>query len=101
MSERIRVIIKRPDEEYGHVTNISNTLGNLQRTVGGYIEVIQVAASTAVICNEEGKLLGLEPNMFIGGELLVGDLIFVGTDGEDFCDIPISFAAYKKLFFGE
>lgn len=32
---KIRAIIKRPDEEYGHVTNIANNLKNLQRTVGG------------------------------------------------------------------
>lgn len=28
--DKIKVIIKRPDEQYGHVTNISNTLENLQ-----------------------------------------------------------------------
>ena len=35
MSEgKVRVIIKRPDEEFGHVTNISPSLENLQRNVG-------------------------------------------------------------------
>ena len=37
---KIRAIIKRPDEKYGHVTNISPTLENLQKTVGGYIEPV-------------------------------------------------------------
>lgn len=26
---KIKAIIKRPDEEYGHIANISNTLENL------------------------------------------------------------------------
>ena len=34
MSEgKVRVIIKRPDEKFGHVTNISVRLENLQKTV--------------------------------------------------------------------
>jgi len=35
MAQKIKVIIKRPDEKYGHVTGISRTLENLQKTVGG------------------------------------------------------------------
>ena len=30
---KIKVIIKRPDEKAGHVTNISASLKNLQKTV--------------------------------------------------------------------
>lgn len=36
MAGKVKVIIKRPDEKYGHVTNISTTLENLQRTVEGH-----------------------------------------------------------------
>lgn len=42
---KIRAIIKRPDEEYGHVTHISATLENLQKTVGGYIETVGLTES--------------------------------------------------------
>ena len=97
---KIRVILKRPDEVFGHVTNISDTLENLQRTVGGPIEVFRIADDMAVICNEEGKLLGLEENMRIGSEILVGNLIFIGVDGEEFCDIPMAFKDYKQVLFG-
>lgn len=51
---KIKVLIKRPDEEVGHITYISNTLENLQRTVGGYIQVVPLITEDAVIiCNEE------------------------------------------------
>ena len=38
--ERIKAVVKRPDEKFGHMTNISNSLKNLQNTVGGYIETV-------------------------------------------------------------
>ena len=88
--EKIKVIIKRPDERKGHVTFISNTLENLQRTVGGPIEVFRFASDCAIICNEEGKIQGLEPNCVCVGELFVGDIIVVGIDGSEFCDVPES-----------
>ena len=105
MSEgKMRCIIKRPDETYGHVTNISTRLENLQRIVGGHIETVSCGGSSVIICNEEGKLLGLQPNFLIGGplfaDMIVGDAIVIGVDGEDFCDLPISFDTWKKLLKG-
>ena len=97
---KIRAIIKRPDEEYGHVTHISVSLENLQRTVGGYIETVVVTINgkrVVLILNEEGKLLNLEPNMGLGDDMLVGTIIAVGDGGEDFTDLPISFDAWKRF----
>ena len=102
MSEgKIRCIIKRPDEKYGHVTNISTRLKNLQKIVGGHIETVGCGSGSVIICNEEGQLLGLEPNFLIGeppfADVIVGDAIVIGVDGEDFCDLTISFDTWKKL----
>lgn len=88
MSKKIKVIIKRPDEPVGHVTAISNTLQNFQRTVGGNIETICLDVDAIIICNEEGKLRNLEPNIEIDGDILVGTIIVVGIAEEDFADIP-------------
>ena len=53
----IRAIVKRADEQYGHVTWISNTLSNLQNQVGGYIECVTSAdGNFVIICDEEGRL---------------------------------------------
>lgn len=93
---KIKVIIKRPDEEYGHVTNISDRLENLQKTVEGNIEVISLG-DILIICNEEGKLQGLPFNMFVGYDAVVGTIIVTGKTGEDFDDVPIKFETWKKL----
>ena len=98
---KIKAIIKRPDEEFGHIANISCILENLQKTVGGNIETLYLGRGTILIVNEEGKLLGLEPNFRIGHgafvDLIVGTAILVGQNGEDFGDVPITFQTWKSL----
>ena len=94
---KIKAIIKRPDEAYGHMTNISNTLENLQRTVGGYIEAVTFD-NFVIICNENGKLEGLPFNMRIGAvDCFVGTIIVLGIDGENFSDCPLDFKVWKRL----
>lgn len=96
MSAKIRAIVKRPDEDIGHVTNISPTLENLQKIVGGYIETVTIAPGVVVICNEEGRILGMDPNCtvkvkYLYGELevdFVGEICVVGADEDELCDLP-------------
>lgn len=95
MAGKTKVIIKRPDEKYGHVTNISTTLENLQRTVEGPIQTVPAILGAVILCNEEGKLRGLEPNMWYFHDRLVGTIIVIGTKGDEFADIPISLAQWK------
>lgn len=95
---KIKVIIKRPDEEFGHVCNISDSLENLQKTVGGFIEVIPLANKIVMICNEEGKLRKLEPNFHMPYDTIVGTVIICGVIGENFSDIPDNFfKTWKSL----
>lgn len=101
MAEKIRAIVKRPDEKYGHVTNISNTLKNFQRTVEGPIETISIGKDVVVICNEEGKNLNLQRNFKIqyvySMDVIQGTVVIVGVDGENFCDCPLDFSLWKSL----
>lgn len=101
---KIKAIIKRPDEEFGHITNISNTLENLQRTVGGKIETVYLGHGLILIVNEEGKLMNLEPNFRTArgffADTIVGTAILVGQNGEDFGDVPITFQTWKSLLKG-
>jgi len=84
---RIKVLMKRPDSGW-YVTNVSNTLRNLQNLVGGYIETVTLAKDGPVlICNEEGKLRGLPFNCRICGEDFVGTILIAGVDGEEFSDL--------------
>ena len=94
---RIKAIIKRPDEEYGHMTHISDTLENLQKTVEGHIEILPLGRGVIAVLNEQGKILGLDPNMKVPGDILVGTIVLCGTSGEDLADIPISFQEWKEM----
>ena len=53
----MRVIYKAPGCR-PEPWDIPNTLEELQATVGGYIETVTLAKDAAIICNEEGRLLG-------------------------------------------
>ena len=59
---KIKVIIKRPDEKYGHVTHISPRLENLQKTVEGYIETILTGKYKQFIVNDIDARL---PKLFL------------------------------------
>lgn len=93
----ISALIKRPGEPPRHV-NVSNNLEALQRNVGGYIETVTVATDFCIICNEEGRLLGLPHNCSICGVDFVGTILMVGVDGEEFADLPLTWQQMKQLF---
>ena len=61
----MKVIIVRPLEE-PVAAEIEPGLKPMQEIVGGYIQAVYpFEEPVALICNEEGKLLGLEPNRAI------------------------------------
>lgn len=68
--------------------DIDNTLKALQAEVEGYIEVITLPYGAALICNEEGCILGLPDNGRVCGVDVVGTVLIVGTKGDEFCDVP-------------
>lgn len=82
----IRVLIKRPGEAL-RAQVVENTLEALQNLVGGPIECITITSDLALVCNEEGRLLGLSPSVTVLGVQFVGPVAFVGVRGEDFMDI--------------
>lgn len=85
----MRILMKEPGKGI-HCMVIPNELPMLQELVGGYIETYTIAEDVAIVCNEEGKLRGLPYNCTICGENFVGNILFVGVDGDDFTDIPES-----------
>ena len=68
--------------------DIDNTLEALQKAVGGYIECVSLATDICLIVDEEGLLKGKEYNVTFCGMPLVGTVLLVGVDGDDFCDVP-------------
>lgn len=96
MTHKIKVLIKEPWKNPRSV-NISNSLENLQKTVGGYIETVSLCKDLVVICNEEGRLKRLPWCCRISGVDFVGTIILCGIDGEEFGDIPISYTYAKRI----
>ena len=87
---QILVIIKEPGKDPVVEPLFDNTLEAFQEAVGGYIETYPLAEGVCIICNEDGKLLGLPYNMSIFREDFVGTLVAVGTKGEEFASLKAS-----------
>lgn len=88
--KKIKVIIKNPEEEYGHVCWVADELEVLQTIVGGYIETVPASEkdNVVIICDEEGKLKNKEPNLALGIDVVVGTIIVCGQKDENLVDIP-------------
>ena len=91
----MHVLRKAPNSPWVLMEIANPTLKDWQHFVGGYIETVTIAEDAAIICNEEGRLLGLPENCSLCGVDFVGPILVVGTQGDDFCDVPL---AAVKLF---
>lgn len=85
MAKKLTVVMVEPHKA-PYVTKIDDELSAQQKAVGGYIEVVGNGDGTLIICNEEGKLQGLEGNRRIrdGASVIAGTFFVVGDDGENF-----------------
>ena len=82
MSKILRVVMVEPHEA-PYELNITDQLEDLQETVGGMIEVIGNGDGTLLVCNEEAKLMGMDGNRRLNGDVIAGPFFVVGTDGEN------------------
>ena len=110
--QHIKVILCEPGKK-ARVTTISNCLESLQKTVGGYIEAIYPFDDpVAIICNEEGKLNGMEANRALRDDtgkiydILMGPFLITGLNDEDFASLSkdlqdkyYSMFKYPEMFF--
>lgn len=87
--KQILVVIKEPGREPRVEPFFDNTLEAFQKAVGGHIEVVSpYYDDMAVICNEEGRLLGLPYNTTVCGLDFCGTLVVAGVKGEEFSSLP-------------
>ena len=77
----IKILLKKVGKD-PEVIEIRNTLEEKQRLVGGLIEVIPYD-DLLLICNEEGKLLNLPPNLIFEYDYIAGDCFLAGDDFEN------------------
>lgn len=85
----MRILYKQPGQDPRSIV-IPNELKVMQQLVGGYIETLRISDNGILVMNEEGKLLGLEPNFYLGaiGDTIVGPVLVVGENGDEFADLP-------------
>ena len=90
----LRVLVVEP-ERTPYVKEIPHTLEALQQEVGGLIEVIYPYADlVGLVCNEEGKLLGLPLNRALFDEngemydIICGTFLVTGLGAEDLASLP-------------
>ena len=61
----MKILLLNPNEPPVS-TDIEGDLKSMQTVVGGYIQAVYpFEEPVALVCNEEGKLLGLEPNRLL------------------------------------
>lgn len=98
MEKEIKVLVVRPFEQAEEVI-IKNDLHEMQDIVGGWIEAVPYQ-DVIIVCNEEGKLLGLPINRKFGDyDVLVGTFFICRADGEDFGSLTDEqIVKYKKHF---
>lgn len=102
MPRYLNVLLVEPNKLPKKI-KIKNTLEEKQKLVGGYIEYTYLnnCDDIAIICNEEGKILGLPYNRDIGHDIIVGNFIIVGDDaniGEDMSLTDEQITKYTNLF---
>ena len=67
---------------------LTNELSELQKAVSigaenvGLIEIVNLSPNVCLLCNEEGKLIGLEPNRRLGNDIVCGVFYLTGQDKE-------------------
>lgn len=98
MSNKIRILVVEPNKE-PYQKKIEHSLKNLQKTVNGYIEVLQLEHNVDIICNEEGKINGLPFNKVVDYDIIVGTFIIAGhNDSETISLSRKQIKKYKEMF---
>lgn len=86
-TKEIKVLMVEPGK-HPRVTTLGNDLDSLQKAVSigadyqGLIEIICIGNGDCLLCNEEGKLIGLEGNRRLGDDIIVG-VFYIMSEDED------------------
>ena len=92
--DNIRVLIAEPGKKV-YAKEIRNDWREMQMIVGGLIQAVYPSRREviAVVCVEEGKLMGLAPNCLLSDDsgkpydMLVGTFFVCGVNEDDFTSL--------------
>lgn len=86
-AKEIKVLMVEPGK-HPRIVTLKDDLDSLQQAVSigadyqGLIEIISIGNGDCILCNEEGKLIGLEGNRRLGRDILVG-VFYILSEDED------------------
>ena len=89
MKETEIKVLKVEPGKAPEVVFLKNELSQLQKAVSigapyvGLIEIIELNDEVCILCNEEGKLIGLPPNRRFRNDILVGTFYFTGQNYDE------------------
>jgi len=106
MKEKLIKVLKVEPGKLPKVVELKNELTALQEAVSigadyrGLIEIVSLDDNTCLLMNEEGKLIGLQPNRRLGWDILCGVFYVVGQNRDgDLCSLDESrLAEYAERF---
>lgn len=81
-TKKLKVIFKEVGKD-PVVMEIDDTLEAKQKLVGGLIEIVPYKDDLLLVCNEEGKITNLKPNLQFDYDYIAGNCFVVGDDYEN------------------
>lgn len=102
----MRILVVEPQKP-PYCKDISGTLEELQAIVGGHIQAIYPYDDPiALVCNEEGKLIGLPKNRLLcdksgrAYDVICGTFFLAGLGTEDFISLTDDEIERYSRFYG-
>jgi len=97
MAKKDITIIYVPVAGNPYPMTIEPTLEMFQALVEGYFEYFFITPTMAIVCNEDGRLKGMQHNVTVKGTDFCGPVFFVGIKRNDWADCPQSLEDIKRL----
>ena len=105
MNRKITVLVVKPRRK-PYIMEIEDSLENLQNMVGGYIQALfPYDDPVALICHEEGKLIGLPWNRPLRDDegmiydIIAGTFLVTGLTEDNFGSLPQGLIEkYSEIF---
>ena len=86
MSKKTITVLMVEPNKHPKITQLATDLDSLQKAVSigasyqGLIELVELGEGICLLCNEEGKVIGLPGNRSIGRDVIDGVFYVVGSD---------------------
>lgn len=106
MKDSVIKVLKVEPKKKPEICLLENELQALQKAVSigadytGLIEIINLDRGICLLCNEEGKLIWLEPNRRLYNDIICGVFYIIGEDESgELASLSEEDAEYFKDFF--